>query len=405
MPKRRSKTAVARTKKVAAAASAAMGAASREATQRSRSDASLFVVDTQPMTFAQRARAKRAAAKSSLAADAASDAAPTRAKKKAKALPAAALAVRAATDDLWGSSAAAAVPKADEVKPARYMGMTRPSEKRKRRREKIGKPEDRIVHPAVRIASEGSSYNPEREAHEDALAEALAAEVVLDDEQKRLKREKPKGVPERMPGDSEDESESEDESDGECDTLSAELSQRPHSMRPVTTRERNKRRRHKERAAVLIKKKQKKQTEEQIAQLPNMLGIVKGEARRLAKRKMQREEEARLMKLHNEVAAPVPKAGGKAAPELTRALAMDVLLTGEIPTRLSALTALAGPADLMREQQISLLARGKFEMGGRRSTKQRKAQKKARKALSTNKARWSVKALINDAARAPKLSK
>ena len=82
-------------------------------------------------------------------------------------------------------------------------------------------------------------------------------------------------------------------------------------------------------------------------------------------------------------------------------MAMEVLLRGEIPSSLSRLKPLSGPSDLLRERQISLLSRGKFEMGGRRSVKSRKQKSRARKALSSNKARWSIQAMINSDARAP----
>ena len=403
-----------RNSEAAAAVMAAVGEASREATARSRSNAELFVVDRAATTFAQRSRAARRATVSSLAADGASDAAAMKkaararaSKAKPKGAPAPAAAV---TADLWSTGGAPAV---NTVKPRLYMGLTRPSQKKKRRREQnLGNADAAFVHPAVRIADEGSSYNPGKEAHENALGEAVAAEVVLDEERQRLEREKPQGVPVRMPGDSDDESESEEEEDYDSEEEAARssalvtargsgLARALHSMRPVTTRQRNKRRRHAERSAKLIAKKRAKKLEDQIGQLANMVGIVNGEERGLAKRKSQRVEEARLMKLHNESVAPMPKAGGKAAPHLVRPMAMEVLLRGEIPSSLSRLKPLSGPSDLLRERQISLLSRGKFEMGGRRSVKSRKQKSRARKALSSNKARWSIQAMINSDARAP----
>ncbi|CAN6331383.1 unnamed protein product [Urochloa humidicola] len=208
------------------------------------------------------------------------------------------------------------------------------------------------VIPAVEVEAPGCSFNPPFEAHQDALAQAVA-----DERHKILMKELgPAPVPLIVPGeaipeedkffldaDDGDEDVADDDGDHDADTL---VGQRKNKTKRVTRVEMNKRARRKERLRAEAEAKKMESVSKEIDSLPNIIDEIAKEGEEKEKRRIRRTvvKEERLKsgppRLGRHKFEPAP---------------VQVLLTEEIS---GSLRKLKGCCNLARDRYKSIEKRG-----------------------------------------------
>ncbi|CAN6349749.1 unnamed protein product [Urochloa humidicola] len=209
------------------------------------------------------------------------------------------------------------------------------------------------VIPAVEVEAPGCSFNPPYEAHQDALAQAVA-----DERHKTLMKELgPTPVPLIVPGeaiteedkffldadDDGDEDVTDDDGDQDADTL---VGQRKNKTKRVTRVEMNRRARRKERLRAEAEAKKMESISKEIDSLPNIIDEIAKEDEEKEKRRIRRTvvKEERLKsgppRLGRHKFEPAP---------------VQVLLTEEIS---GSLRKLKGCCNLARDRYKSIEKRG-----------------------------------------------
>ncbi|CAL4895737.1 unnamed protein product [Urochloa decumbens] len=208
------------------------------------------------------------------------------------------------------------------------------------------------VFPAVEVEAPGCSFNPPFEAHQDALAQAVA-----DERHKTLLKELgPAPVPLIVPGeaiteedkffldaDNGDEDVADDDGDQDADTL---VGQRKNKTKRVTRVEMNRRARRKERLRAEAEAKKMESISKEIDSLPNIIDEIAKEDEEKEKRRIRRTvvKEERLKsgppRLGRHKFEPAP---------------VQVLLTEEISR---SLRKLKGCCNLARDRYKSIEKRG-----------------------------------------------
>ncbi|CAN6326661.1 unnamed protein product [Urochloa humidicola] len=208
------------------------------------------------------------------------------------------------------------------------------------------------VIPAVEVEAPGCSFNPPFEAHQDALAQAVA-----DERHKILMKELgPAPVPLIVPGeaiteedkffldaDDGDEDATDDGGDQDADTL---VGQRKNRTKRVTRVEMNRRARRKERLRAEAEAKKMESVSKEIDSLPNIIDEIAKEDEEKEKRRIRRTvvKEERLKsgppRLGRHKFEPAP---------------VQVLLTEEIS---GSLRKLKGCCNLARDRYKSIEKRG-----------------------------------------------
>ncbi|CAN6340589.1 unnamed protein product [Urochloa humidicola] len=208
------------------------------------------------------------------------------------------------------------------------------------------------VIPAVEVEAPGCSFNPPFEAHQDALAQAVA-----DERHKILMKELgPAPVPLIVPGeaipeedkffldaDDGDEDVADDDGDHDADTL---VGQRKNKTKRVTRVEMNRRARRKERLRAEAEAKKMESVSKEIDSLPNIIDEIAKEDEEKEKRRIRRTvvKEERLKsgppRLGRHKFEPAP---------------VQVLLTEEIS---GSLRKLKGCCNLARDRYKSIEKRG-----------------------------------------------
>ncbi|CAN6358510.1 unnamed protein product [Urochloa humidicola] len=208
------------------------------------------------------------------------------------------------------------------------------------------------VIPAVEVEAPGCSFNPPFEAHQDALAQAVA-----DERHKILMKELgPAPVPLIVPGeaipeedkffldaDDGDEDVADDDGDHDADTL---VGQRKNKTKRVTRVEMNRRARRKERLRAEAEAKKMESVSKEIDSLPNIIDEIAKEGEEKEKRRIRRTvvKEERLKsgppRLGRHKFEPAP---------------VQVLLTEEIS---GSLRKLKGCCNLARDRYKSIEKRG-----------------------------------------------
>ncbi|CAL4910377.1 unnamed protein product [Urochloa decumbens] len=208
------------------------------------------------------------------------------------------------------------------------------------------------VIPAVEVEAPGCSFNPPFEAHQDALAQAVA-----DERHKTLMKELgPAPVPLIVPGeaiteedkffldaDDGDEDVVDDDGDQDADTL---VGQRKNKTKRVTRVEMNRRARRKERLRAEAEAKKMESISKEIDSLPNIIDEIAKEDEEKEKRRIRRTvvKEERLKsgppRLGRHKFEPAP---------------VQVLLTEEIS---GSLRKLKGCCNLARDRYKSIEKRG-----------------------------------------------
>lgn len=217
------------------------------------------------------------------------------------------------------------------------------------------KPKKSVI-PAVEVELPGCSFNPPFEAHQDALAVAVAEEM-----QKVYKKElAPPPVPSCVPADgvAVDEEdmcfldvddgmdENLDANDDECDM--SNLGQRPLKIRKLTRSELNRKARRKEQLKIEEKKRMLEKVKEDVECLPDMIKDIEKEEEERERRQLRRAiaKQERLLK------GPPRLGRSKFVPE-----PLQVLLSEEVT---GSIRKLKGCCTLAKDRFKSLQKRGYF---------------------------------------------
>ncbi|PUZ63998.1 hypothetical protein GQ55_3G109600 [Panicum hallii var. hallii] len=208
------------------------------------------------------------------------------------------------------------------------------------------------VIPAVEVEAPGCSFNPPFEAHQDALAQAVA-----DERHKMLMKELgPTPVPLIVPGeaiteedkffldaDDGDEDVADDDGDQDADTS---VGQRKNKTKKVTRVEMNKRARRKERLRAEAEAKKMENISKEIDSLPNIIDEIAKEDEEKEKRRIRRT----VVKQERLKSGPPRLGRHKFEPA-----PVQVLLTEEIS---GSLRKLKGCCNLTRDRYKSIEKRG-----------------------------------------------
>uniref|UniRef100_A0A0D6QX46 Ribosome biogenesis protein NOP53 n=1 Tax=Araucaria cunninghamii TaxID=56994 RepID=A0A0D6QX46_ARACU len=215
------------------------------------------------------------------------------------------------------------------------------------------KPKKSII-PAVEVDLPGCSYNPPFEAHQDALAVAVAGEM-----QKVYRKElEPQPVPSYVPDNQVDEEdmpfldvdagvdENLDANVDECDVENQ--GSRPLKIRKLTRVELNRKARRQEQLKMEAEKKQLQKLEKEIECLPEIIKDIEKEDQEKEKKRIRR-----AVAKQERIASGPPRLGGKKfQPE-----PLQVLLSEEVT---GSIRKLKGCCTLARDRFKSLQKRGYF---------------------------------------------
>lgn len=217
------------------------------------------------------------------------------------------------------------------------------------------KPKKSVI-PAVEVELPGCSFNPPFEAHQDALAVAVAEEM-----QKIYKKElEPRPVPTCVPADEVAVDEEDmcfldvddgmddnlDANDHECDM--SNLGQRSLKIRKLTRSELNRKARRKDQLKIEEKKRMREKVKEDFECLPDMIQDIEKEDEERERRRLRRaiSKQERLLK------GPPRLGRAKFVPE-----PLQVLLSEEVT---GSIRKLKGCCTLAKDRFKSLQKRGYF---------------------------------------------
>jgi nucleolar protein 53 len=217
------------------------------------------------------------------------------------------------------------------------------------------KPKKSVI-PAVEVELPGCSFNPPFEAHQDALAVAVADEM-----QKIYKKElEPLPVPSRVPADAvavdeedmcfldvdDGMDENLDANDDECDV--SNLGQRPLKIRKLTRSELNRKARRKEQLKIEEEKRMREKFKKDVECLPDMIKDIEKEEEERERKRLRR-----AVAKQERLAKGPPRLGrSKFQPE-----PLQVLLSEEIT---GSIRKLKGCCTLAKDRFKSLQKRGYF---------------------------------------------
>jgi len=259
---------------------------------------------------------------------------------------------------------------------------TRVNRRAKRRDRKIVKNSRKIKD--VVVPSAGISYNPSKDAHQDAMAEAVAKEYARAE---RLEQEK---LPEPTNAIPIDDNCTTDEDADEDDEVPVEGAKKDLVHRSL---KKTRAKRHREKRAKIqeIERKKKKSK----TQLNHQMLLTRKINKELSAAEVVRSERhsLRLQLRHEALVKPIDRIvriGGK-----KRKLepVPDVALSEELE---GSLLKMKPRGNVLTDRWHSMLERNKFELGDKeRIRRLKKAQRKAHKTYG--KAHWGPKAMIRDA--------
>jgi nucleolar protein 53 len=279
--------------------------------------------------------------------------------------------------DLWGTSS------------SKKKGLPLTNRDRMKRRNKIVIQNQPKISPVV-VPKTGVSYNPSKEAHEDAIAEAAAKEI---SRYARLESEKMPKV-NRYVGQSEEEEEDEEEEDDDSVVKNkediAETASTTTSKGKMTRTQRNRQARNRQAQLEILRRKNQKALKHEINMAKKISKDIEKEEKRQEEARNTRDE-LRKEALINPNKRQIYVGGKKRLHEPMADIALSDELHGSV-------RMMKPQGNLLKDRWYSMLERNKFELGDASVIrKMKKQQKKAHRAYG--KANWGVDHLKRESAK------
>eukprot|EP00938_MAST-03A_sp_MAST-3A-sp1_P003243 g3243.t1 len=273
------------------------------------------------------------------------------------------------TFNLWGSS--------NSAKTKKKKGLPHTNKNRMRRRNNLVVRSQPKISPVV-VPKTGVSYNPSKEAHEDAIAEAAAKEI---SRYARLESEK---MPEvnRYVGNSEEEEEEEEEDEEAEVTENDEMETTTQTTKVKMTRtQRNRQRRVREAELERMRRKSEKSLKHEL-HIANTISKEIDKAEKKREERKQIRNELRKEALENPNKREIYIGGKKHLHEPITDIALSDELQGSV-------RKMKPQGNLLKDRWYSMLERNKFELGDASLIrKMKKQQKRAHRAYG--KTKWGV---------------